>query len=76
MGTPFAPVPVSELITVSVACKKQYLGLSRREVARLCADGFFKTAFKGGTQGKTSKWQIARTEVLNHRLNGHANPLI
>jgi len=69
---PFTKIPSSEYIDVATASKKQFLNLSTRHVTRLCAEGFFKTAFKPGTQGRTSKWLILRTEVITHRMNGHS----
>jgi hypothetical protein len=64
----------SEYIDINTAAKKQYLCLSKRMVAHLCQRGFFKSAFKGGTQSRSSKWKILRSEVLAHRINGHFHP--
>ena len=67
-------IAASEYIDVNTASKKQYLGLSKRMVALMCQTGIFKSAFKGGTQTKTSKWKILRSEVIAHRINGHFHP--
>ena len=40
----------------------------------MCENGVFKTAFKPGTGSKTSKWLILRAEVIQHKINGTANP--
>lgn len=64
----------SDYIDIHTASTRKYLNISVRQIARMCCDGLFKTAFKGGTQGKTSKWQIARAEILSHKCNGHAMP--
>jgi hypothetical protein len=62
----------SDYIEISVAIKKKYLPISKRQLARMCEAGIFKSAFKPGTGGKTSRWKILRSEILAHRLNGHA----
>ena len=64
----------SDYIDLHTASGKKYLPIGKRQLARMCEEGKFKTAFKPGTGGKTSKWLILRSEVLQHRINGHANP--
>jgi hypothetical protein len=74
MGNPIPPTPVSEYLPVSVIASKKYLNISVRQCRRLCENGFFKSAFKGGTQGRTSKWQALRSEVIAHKVNGSPMP--
>lgn len=62
-----------DYIDLNTATKK-YLPIGRRQLALMCEQGRFKTAFKPGSGGKTSKWLILRSEVIAHRINGHANP--
>jgi hypothetical protein len=64
----------SEYIDTFTASKKQFLNLGKRQIARMCEQGIFKSAFKAGTQTKTSKWQILRSEVIAHKINGHSHP--
>jgi len=64
----------SDYIDLNTACSKKYLSLSRRQVARMCEMGVFKTAFKPGVGSKTSKWLVLRAEVIQHKINGTANP--
>jgi hypothetical protein len=73
MGTT-VKIPSSEYIDLNTASKKQYLNLGRRQIQNMCQQGLFKSAFKAGTQTKTSKWQILRSEVIAHRVNGHFHP--
>ena len=61
----------TDYIDLNTAAKK-YLPISRRHLATMCESGIFKTAFKPGCGGKTSKWLIARAEILQHRINNHA----
>lgn len=68
-------IPNSEYIDIHTASQKQYLNISANAIARLCRDGYFKSAYKPGTQGKTSKWLVLRSEVIAHRINGHARPI-
>jgi hypothetical protein len=63
-----------DYIDLNTASSKKYLPIGRRQLARMCEEGMFKTAFKPGTGGKTSKWLISRTEVISHRINGHPKP--
>ena len=63
----------ADYIDLNTAVKK-YLPISRRQMALMCEQGRFKTAFKPGNGGKTSKWLVLRSEILQHRINGHANP--
>jgi hypothetical protein len=65
----------SDYIDLNTACGKKYLPVSKRRLAQMCLEGKFKTAFQPGAGGKGSKWLILRAEVLQHRINGHANPL-
>jgi hypothetical protein len=60
-----------EYIDLNTVITKKYLPLSRRQLSELCEQGIFETAFKPGTGGKTSKWVILRSEVIQHRINGH-----
>jgi len=64
----------SDYIDLNTVSSKKYLPLGRRQLASMCEQGVFKTAFKPGTGKKTSKWLILRAEVIAHRINGHANP--
>lgn len=64
----------SDYIDLHTASGKKYLPISRRQLAAMCESKVFKTAFKPGKGGKGSKWLILRAEVLQHRINGHANP--
>ena len=64
----------SEYIDLHIASSKKYLPIGRRQLARMCEQGMFKTAFKPGTGGKTSKWLVSRAEILQHRINNHPNP--
>ena len=58
-----------DCIDLNTACK--YLPLSRRQMAEMCSRGIFKTAFKPGIGGKTSKWMVHRAEIIQHKLNAH-----
>ena len=63
----------SEYIELSVVSRKKYLPLCVRQLSNMCKNGIFKSAFKPGTGGKTSKWMVLRSEVIQHRLNSHAS---
>lgn len=52
----------------------RYTNLSRSQLARLCQSGHFKTAHKQGSGGKTSKWFIAKAELLFLSVNQRSNP--
>ena len=65
----------SDYIDVSTASNaKKYLPLSKRQIARMCEMGYFKTAFKPGMGTRTSKWMILRSEILSHKFNNHSQP--
>jgi hypothetical protein len=64
----------SDYIDLHTASHKKYLPIGVRQLARMCEEGMFKTAFKPGKGGKTSKWLVLRSEIIQHRINGHANP--
>ena len=74
MGNPITPERVSnsEYVELSIARKKKYLPLSKRQLARMCETGIFKSAFKPGTGGRGSKWMVLKSELIAHRLNNHA----
>jgi len=72
MGITAERIEASEYIDISVVIKKKYLPISSRQVARMCESGIFKSAFKPGTGGKTSKWKVLRSEIIQHRINAHA----
>jgi hypothetical protein len=75
MTTPIPQRINSEYIDISTAAdKKKYLPLSRRQIARMCEQGVFKTAFKPGVGAANSKWVILRSEVLAHKYNNHSQP--
>lgn len=65
---------MSDYIDLHTASSTKYLPIGKRQLARMCEQRLFKTAFKPGTGGKTSKWLISRAEVVQWRINGHANP--
>lgn len=64
---PGKPVEVGEQIGTTEAGR--ILNLSPRRVQYLCQIGNFKTATKpGGT--KRSNWRVARSEVMERKLQG------
>lgn len=60
-------------VTVVVAARspKYLYPLSRATITRMCASGVFKTAHKKGA-GRTSQWFISASEIIQHKLSGHA----
>lgn len=58
---PGKPIEVGDDVTVTEAAK--ILGLSSRQVQKLCQDGNFNSAHKPGGTPK-STWRISRNEVL------------
>jgi hypothetical protein len=64
----------SDYIDLHVAAGKKYLFIGVRQLAQMCADGEFKTAMKIGKGGKTSKWVVSRSEIIQKRINNHPNP--
>jgi len=62
----------SEYIGVSIIAQKKYLNISKRAIQDMCNKGIFKSAYKPGTQGRTSAWKVLRSEIIQHRINGHA----
>lgn len=64
----------SDYIPLSVVSRKKYLPICTRQLARMCEMGIFKSAFKPGTGGKTSKWVVLKSEVIQHRINNHSCP--
>lgn len=65
---------MSDYIDLNIASSKKYLPIGKRQLARMCEQGVFKTAFKPGKGGKGSKWMVLRAEIIEHRINGHPNP--
>jgi hypothetical protein len=65
---------VSDYIDLHTASTKRYLFIGKRQLARMCEEGLFRTAMKSGRGGKTSKWVILRSEVIQYRINNHPNP--
>jgi len=61
----------SDYIDLNTASGKKYLPISRRRLTVMCQEGIFKTAFKPGSGGRTSKWMVLRAEIIQHRINGH-----
>lgn len=59
-----------DFITTTIIAEK-YLEFSRWHVARMCAQGVFKSAHKRG-MGPTSAWRVLRSEVIAHLYNRHA----
>lgn len=64
---------MTDYIDTNTVCKK-YLPISNRQFARMCNEGVFKTAYKPGTGSKTSKWVVARSEVIQHKINSTVIP--
>jgi hypothetical protein len=61
-------------IPASVACS--ILNVGRSTFKRLCGEyRVFKTARKK-TMGKTSPWVVSRAEVIQFKINTHAQPFI
>ena len=65
---------MTDYIDLHTASQKKYLPICRRQLTNMCEQGVFKTAFKPGKGGRGSKWLVSRTEILQHRINGHPNP--
>ncbi len=61
-------------IASSVACK--ILNVGRSTFSRMCGEyRVFKSARKK-TMGRTSPWVVSRAEVIQFKINTHAQPYI
>lgn len=65
---------MTDYIDLHTVSQNKLLPLGRRQLTQMCEDGLFKTAFQPGKGGRGSKWLVSRSEVLQHRINGHPNP--
>lgn len=57
-------------ITARTASSPKYLGLSMRQVQKMCLENVFPSAHKPG-KGRKAHWRILRSEVLSHKFNNH-----
>lgn len=61
-------------IPANVAC--QILNVGRSTFQRMCAEYRYFNSARKKSLGKTSPWMVSRAEIIQFKINTHAQPYL